>query len=440
MASTLEKMDHYTAQFAELNRQTALEWLQPLRQQAFERFQQAGFPTTRDEDWKYTSVTPIARTEFRAMQPAGVELQELAAYLFPEAASARLVFVNGVFSPHHSALTGLGGSVKGANFALANGLEPALRQHLGQYAPATQAFVALNTAFTLDGAVLQVAPGAVIKHPIQVIFVTTPGKEPAMNHPRLLVVAGRGSQATVLESHVAAGEGVYFTNAVTELVVGENALVEHVKIQQESVSAYHVATVQVFQERDSRAHLHSISLGGALVRNDINVTMAGEGCESLLNGLYQVAGEQHVDHHTLVDHAKPHCSSREYYKGVLDDRSTGVFNGTIQVRKDAQKTDAIQNNKNLLLSEDAVINTKPQLLIFADDVRCTHGATIGQLDADSIFYMRARGIGLEAARHLLIRAFANDILGRIQVESVRQRLEQTLLLRLSRGWKAEEVL
>jgi Fe-S cluster assembly protein SufD len=440
MASTEQKMEHYAEQFAELSQRRELEWLLPQRQQAFELFQQAGFPTTRDEEWRYTSVTPIARTEFRTLPPASVELKELAPYLFPEAAAARLVFVNGVFAPALSALAELSGSVKAANFATANGLDSALRQHLGRYAPGTQAFVALNTALTRDGAVLQVARGAVIEHPVQVMFVTVPGAEPAMTHPRLLVVAGRDSQATVLETHVAMGEGIYFTNAVTELVVGENARIDHVKIQQENESAYHVATIQAFQERNSRAHLHSISLGAALARNDVNVTLAGEGCETLLNGLYQVAGQQHVDHHTLVDHAKPHCSSREYYKGVLDGHATGVFNGTIQVRKDAQKTDAIQNNKNLLLSEDAVINTKPQLLIFADDVRCTHGATIGQLDADAIFYLRARGIGLEAARHLLIRAFANDILGRIPVESVRQRLEQTLLERLSRGWKAEEVL
>jgi Fe-S cluster assembly protein SufD len=244
----------------------------------------------------------------------------------------------------------------------------------------------------------------------------------------------------VIEGHYGPAGETYFTNAVTEIVVGENASVEHVKLQEESDQAFHIATVQAHQERASRFHSHSISLGAALARHDINSVMAGEGAECTLNGLYQVAGTQHVDHHTRLDHAMPHCSSREYYRGILDGQSSGVFNGAIIVRKDAQKTDAIQSNKNLLLSEEAVINTKPELQILADDVRCTHGATIGQLDPDAIFYLRARGISLESARHLLTRAFANDVIARIRFEPARERLEARLLARLSASWKPEEVL
>jgi Fe-S cluster assembly protein SufD len=253
-----------------------------------------------------------------------------------------------------------------------------------------------------------------------------------MSHPRNLILAGEASQAAIVEVYAGDAGGNYFTNAVTELLAGETAVIEHYKLQQESQEAFHVATLQVRQQRSSNFAAHSVSLGGALVRNNVNAVLDGDGAQCTLNGLYLAGGRQHVDTHTVLDHAKPHCGSREYYKGILDGRSSAVFNGGIVVRKDAQKTDAIQSNKNLLLSKDAVINTKPQLQIWADDVRCTHGATIGQLDSEALFYLRSRGIGHDEARHLLTFAFANDVLGRMKLEELRAHLERQMFARLSK--------
>jgi len=233
-------------------------------------------------------------------------------------------------------------------------------------------------------------------------------------------------------------QGPYFTNAVTEVVVGENAKVEYIKEQDESAQAFHIATLQFEQERSSTVHTHSLAFGGGLAREELITVLDGEGAESLLNGLYVINGRQHVDNHTIIDHAMPHCSSRELYKGVLDGKSTGVFNGKIIVRKDAQKTDSKQSNKNLLLAEDCVINTKPELEIFADDVKCTHGATIGQIDAESIFYLRSRGIALDDARSMLTVAFANDVIGKIKFEPLRERLEKAMLEKLEKEQKSED--
>jgi Fe-S cluster assembly protein SufD len=258
------------------------------------------------------------------------------------------------------------------------------------------------------------------------------GKEATVCHPRNLIVIGRGGQATIVENYLGVEGELYFTNAVTEIVVGENGVGEHYKVQREGGKAFHIATLQACLERNSNFSSHSISLGGALVRNEVNAVLDGEGGECTLNGLYMVGGGQHVDNHTRIDHVKAHCNSRELYKGVLDGKSRGVFSGKIYVHEGAEKTDAKQTNKNLLLSEDAVINTKPQLEIYADDVKCTHGTTIGQLDQEAIFYLRSRGIDLEAARGLLTYAFASEMIGRIKVEPVRAQLEHLLLARLQK--------
>ena len=260
----------------------------------------------------------------------------------------------------------------------------------------------------------------VLPKPVHLLFVSAGHR--TMSNPRTLVVAGSRAEAHIIESYV--GEGEYFTNAVTELALGEGAVIDHYKLQCESAAASHIATVQGFQERSSVFTSHSISLGGALVRNDINSTLNGPGCECTLNGLYIVGGEQHIDNHTALEHAMPHCASREYYRGILSGRATGVFNGKIIVRKDAQKTDAIQSNKNLLLSAEASINTKPQLEIYADDVRCTHGATVGQLDAEAMFYLRSRGISADEARRVLITAFASDVVDRVRVAPLRTEIER----------------
>jgi Fe-S cluster assembly protein SufD len=280
-----------------------------------------------------------------------------------------------------------------------------------------------------DGAFIRIAKGVVLDAPIYLTFLSMPGQDPTVAHPRNVIVAGADSQAAIIETYLGCGEQPYFTNPVTELVAGENAVIDHYKLQTESEQAFHVATLQAQLGRGTNFRSHSISLGGALVRNDVNAVLS-EGAECTLNGLYLAAGEQHIDNHTCIDHAKPHGTSHELYKGILDGRSTAVFNGKILVRKDAQKTDAKQTNKNLVLSEESVINTKPELQIHADDVRCTHGATIGQLDAEAIFYLQSRGIGRADARNLLIYAFARDIVDRIKVEPLREQLEQMLMEKL----------
>ncbi|HTV53566.1 MAG TPA: Fe-S cluster assembly protein SufD [Terriglobia bacterium] len=434
----------YFADFRAVEKESAKEisWLHSLRARAMEAFADLGVPTTRQEAWRFTNITPLTRIPFRLASPvdgaAGLE-DNLEHYSIGDAA-ARLVFVNGYFSPSLSSLSDLPEGVIATNLrqSIANRV---LEQHIGRYADdEREAFVALNTAFLRDGAFIRVAQGVGLERPIQVIYLRMEGARNTVSYPRTLVVVERGAQAQVIESHLGLAQEPYFNNAVTELVAGEDASIEHLKIQEESELAFHIANIVAHQNRASRVLSHSISLGAHLARHDIRAVLAGEGAECTLNGLYQVNGRQHVDHHTTLDHAMPHCGSREYYRGVLDGKSSAVFNGAIIVRKDAQKTDAIQSNKNLLLSEEATINTKPELQILADDVRCTHGATVGQLDPDAVFYLRARGIGLDAARHLLTRAFANDVIARIRCGPARERLEATLLGRLSVGWRPEEVL
>jgi Fe-S cluster assembly protein SufD len=382
--------------------------VQDLRRAARERFEELGFPTRKNEEWKYTSVARIARTPFEpgsglAEPPAGIDP-------LPDLACHRLVFVNGRYRKELSSPDGIE----------TGGLEAAAG-HLARYANySSHPFVALNTASLEDAAFVRIPAGKVLEKPLYLLFIAV--GERTMSNPRALILAGAGAQAHIIEAY--AGQGEYFTNAVTELALGEGAVVDHYKLQRESAGASHIATLQVHQERASVFTSHSVSLGGALVRNDINSAMAGEGCECTLNGLYLASGEQHVDNHTVLDHAKPHCASREYYRGILSGHATGVFNGKIIVRKDAQKTDAIQSNKNLLLSPDASINTKPQLEIYADDVRCTHGATVGQLDAEALFYLMSRGIGRDEARRTLTVAFASDVLDRIRLKPLRARLEQ----------------
>ena len=350
-------------------------WLQEIRAAAFARFAEAGFPTTHNEEWRFTNVAPIARTNFRnVLSPAGA---------IPEAA----------------------------------------RKYLAQVAPAEHPFVALNTAFLNGVTIHQVPAGAIVEQPIEIRYGAGGQPGPQAVHPRTLILVGADAQCRIVETY--AGEGRYFTNAVTEIVVGDRAVVDHYKVQRESLEAYHVAVLAAQLGRSTNFSTHSISLGGALVRNEVNVVLS-EGTEATINGLYIVNGTQHVDNHTSIDHAKPHGTSHELYKGILDDRSSAVFNGRIIVRKDAQKTDSKQTNKNLVLSDNAVIDTKPELQIHADDVRCTHGATIGQLDAESMFYLQSRGIGKEQARSLLTYAFAQDIIDRIQVPELREQLEKFL--------------
>lgn len=404
-------------------------WLSELRRAAASSFAQLGYPTTKLEDWKYTNVAPIAGLSFKPAEPlAELPPEALRALPLWDLEASRFVFLNGHFREDLSSAPPEGVRVINLERAISDD-DPALGQHLAKYANyRDQAFVALNTALFGDGLLVEIPKGLVVEKPLLLIFASSGDRgEAAAAHPRNLIIAGPGSQAALLECYFGVNGGVYFTNAVTEIVLGENAVFNHYKVQRESPSAFHIATTQVCQGRSSVFYSRSISWGGALTRNDLNVVLDAEGADCTLDGLYLAGGNQHVDNHTLIDHAKPHSSSRELYKGILDGSSVGVFNGKIIVRKDAQKTDAYQANKNLLLSDEAEINTKPQLEILADDVRCTHGATIGQIDQDALFYLCSRGISHEEARQLLIYAFANEVLSRIRDDSIRGRLEGVLL-------------
>jgi len=414
-------------------------WLHELRTNAIERFAQLGFPTTRLEDWKYTNVGPIATIPFQAAELRWDGVTEerlselpLAHSAFSECCS-RVVFVNGHYNPQLSSADLEQRIVVGSLASAIKQKTPLVKEHLAGLASyQQQAFVALNTAFLEDGAYIEIPKGVTTTLPIYVLFVST-ADEAIASHPRTLIVAGDNSQTSIVEDYLALGEGSYFTNAVTEITVGENSKIEHYTLQVENEKAYHVSTISANQSRASSLTTHSVSLGGALVRNDVNVALDGEGAECVLNGLYIADGSQHVDNHTVIEHVQPHCASRELYKGILDDRSSAVFNGSIIVRKDAQKTDARQSNKNLLLSEGATINSKPQLEINADDVKCAHGTSIGHLDEDSVYYLRSRGVGLAEARTVLTYGFANDVLNRMKVDEIRVRLECALLARLSGG-------
>ncbi|HEV8542340.1 MAG TPA: Fe-S cluster assembly protein SufD [Verrucomicrobiae bacterium] len=416
-------------QFELAGRGSTPSWVQALHKGGISHFAEMGFPTVQQEEWRFTNVAPIARTAWQLPDSScHITQKELASLLFP-VSGRRIVFVDGTFSKELSSkelAPGAGVRVQNIHEAVRS-TTPLVTQSLARYARYDESsFVALNTAFLHDGATIIAPPRAVEKEPIYIVYVSTGGKANAATHPRTLILAQRDSEVRVVEHFVTLGSAPGLTNFVTEIVLEESASVEHCKIQDENLSTYHVGTIQVHQARGSRLLSHSISLGGVLTRNNINCILDGERIESTLNGLYVGRDSQLVDHHTAIFHNKPNCNSHEYYHGILDDRSHGVFNGKIFVRPEAQKTDAKQTNRNLLLSDDASVDTKPQLEIFADDVKCTHGATIGQLDPESIFYLRARGIGLDTARKMLLHAFASEIVNRISIESLRDRLDARL--------------
>ncbi len=387
-----------------------------LRQVASDRFDALGFPTTRNEEWKYTNLAPFLKT--LDAEPGPLAPEELAAAPFADLGCPRLVFVNGRYAP---LLSTPSAGVKAGS--LREALQAGRAGEVGRYADFSQnAMAALNTARFEDGAFVEIGNGCVLAAPIHLLFVSTGGAA----YPRNLIVAGRDSQAAVIETYLGLGDRPGFTSAVTELVAGDGAVADHYKLQAESRSALHWGLLRVQQGATSTVTSHNIALGAGLARNEIAAVLEGEGAHCALNGLYLANGHQHVDNYTTLDHAREHTTSHELYKGILDGAAHGVFHGRILVRPAAQKTDAIQRNKNLLLSRDALINTKPQLEIYADDVRCTHGATVGQVDQDAIFYLRSRGIPLAEARSLLTYAFASDILEKIRVESLRSRLSGAL--------------
>lgn len=411
------------------------QWLTPIRKAGIASFAAAGLPTTDHEDWRFTNIAPIAKLPLHLADEVaanGAESKAVAESVFADLSGPRLVFVNGFFCAKLSSVKPLAGGVRVESLSTALATDAALiEKHLGQHAQAAgNAFAALNQAAFTDGAFIFVPQGVTVAEPVQLIFISSAAKNGAAILPRNLIIAETRSQVTVVESYLSTVDRAYLTNAVTEIVAAADAFVEHVKVQDEARGAYHIATIAGEFGRTSNVSVHSFALGAKLSRNNIRTKLAGEGLECVLNGLYLTRDEQLADHHMIVEHAQPHCASHEYFNGILDDQSKGVFHGRILVREIAQKTDAKQTNKNLLLSDDATANTKPQLEIYADDVKCTHGATIGQLNDQSIFYLRSRGIDTERAKRMLIHAFAGEIIERIQCEPAREVIDKLVWDRL----------
>ena len=430
---TQSAVERYLADFATFEREhPAPDWLQTTRRAAIEAFERLGFPTVRNEEWKYTDPTPaanLAATPIFRAETNGAAPQ-IPALPFADLPGHRLVFVDGHFAPQHSHIGELPQGVEITTLAQAIATDSeVLPEYFGRTVDAqNEAFTALNTAFAQDGAFIRIASNITFDEPVHLVFLTS---EATVSHPRNLVLMGANAGLKLVETFCASSTNVYLTNAVTEIVTGANAQLEHVKVQLESERAFHIGTTQLVAGRDVNTKSYCLNFGGRIVRNNSGALMADSGAEVTLNGLVVARDEQHIDNHTVMDHAQPHCQSHELYAHVLDDKSNGVFNGKIFVRLDAQKTDAKQSNRSLLLSNDAQINAKPQLEIFADDVKCTHGATIGQLDESALFYLRARGIPERAARAILIRAFAAGVLEGISMESVRDGIESEISKRLS---------
>ena len=428
MTQTLTEYDRYAEQYAGIA-DTGPVWLRDLRKKGFDNFARLGFPTARrgNEAWKYTNVAPVARSEFSvpalAETPAGDTLR--GALPWSEDWNT-LVFVNGRFSNELSDVHDAE-NVKICNLSgLAESDDAAVHRHLGALASVEDdGFSALNTAFLGDGAVVNVRDGATLERPIHLAFVSTE-EDNFVAHPRVLVLVGTESDATVIESYVGLGDNPYFANAVAEIVVGEGARLEHYRVMDESGSSYHVGVARIHQKDGSAFSSRAFYKGVSLGRHDLYVHI-GEGCETDLSGLYITSGSQHMDNFINIDHASPHSTSRLYYKGILSGRSRAVFGGTVFVREGADKTDALQSDKNLLLSSDAEVDSKPALFIWADDVKCGHGATAGNVDEATVFYMRSRGVDLETASRLLIFGFASEVIDSVELSELHEYLERSFL-------------
>jgi Fe-S cluster assembly protein SufD len=411
------------------------EWLEPVRRAAAARFTALGFPTPRDEEWRFTPVAPIAQRTWRAAngESADVDAERLTPFIFGHPEWSTLVFVDGAYSEALSRVSALPTGLRVGSLANAlRGNGELLPAHLTRHAPVEASpFTAVNTAAFRDGGLLYVPAGLDLERPVHFVYVTTGAAEGTAIHPRNLIVLDRGARASVIESYVTlAPDAVYWTNPVSEVSAAEGSWLEHTRIQRESERSYHVGLTQVNQRRDSHYRSFSLAMGGALARHNLHVRLNDENIETLMYGLYITRGEQVVDNHTAIYHDQPNCRSWEVYKGVLDGRSRAVFNGKVFVQPEAQKTDAKQTNRNLLLSDGAKVDTKPQLEIFADDVKCTHGATVGRLDDVALFYTRSRGVPHAAAERLLTYAFAAEVIEEVALEPVREELDRLVLERL----------
>lgn len=405
---------------------TQPDWLRALRDQALERVGALTLPSTHDEAWRFTPLAAFARQSFHPLRtPTHLQLEDIKPLCIAEA-TTRLVFVDGVHAPQLSSVSSEAGLAVGTLASMLATQASSIEGHLGQHAASTEAlFASLNTAFLQDAAVLVVPRDTALAAPVHLLFISTQSE--VASHPRLLLVAGAGSKVTVIEDYVALHEGTYFTNAVAEAVVGANARLDHVRLQRESKQSFHMASCAVSLGAGSHYHSASIALGGQTSRLDLKVTQTAEGSECVLDGLALINGEQLADTHSFIDHAKPHGTSRQLHKCIVGGTAHAVFNGQVMVRPGAQQTDSAQSSRNLLLSSKAHVDTQPQLEIFADDVKCTHGATVGQLDSDEVFYLQSRGLSERVARNLLTYAFGAEVINRIPVASLRQQLEQTVL-------------
>jgi Fe-S cluster assembly protein SufD len=439
LPSYLQAFDHSQKQAPAHNQEA---WLRGVREDAFTRFCQLGFPTVHEEDWRFTNVAPIAQSTFQlpGREFNGVTDHDVAPYRLAGLA-AQLVFVNGRYAPGLSRLPLGHKGLKVASLAEAILKErEKVEPHFARYADYRQeAFTALNTAFFEDGAFVFIPRGMVLQEPIYLLYLNVSSETPLMAHPRNLIVAEEDSQATILEDYVSLRPGVSFSSVVTEMIAGEHTVLHHYRIEREDTQVFHVSTLRIQQGRSASVSSHSVLLGGALVRNNVHPVLTGEGSECLINGLFIGNGRQHMDNYMKVEHASARCDSRQFYNGILDGKSRGVFHGRIIVRKEAQKTDAKQTNRNLLLSDEAQMDTKPQLEIHADDVKCTHGATIGQIDEEAFFYLRSRGLGKALAQGLLLFAFASECLERMKPGSIRSYLERIITQALPQAMHPEAV-
>lgn len=439
VAEATKEKSTYAEAFAEFSENLSsneASWAQRLRENAMERFEQLGFPTIEEEDWKYTNLAPIAKTEFEPVlgtQTVVLDKSALASFAYAEAEGGRLVFVNGIYSRELSSLEALPAGVVAQNLkdALSGEKAEVVRERLARYADYnSNGLTALNTAFISEGAFLLIPKGVRAQAPIHLLFIASTQSSPMVSFPRVLVVAETGSEATVIESYASAQDSRYWTNAVAEIVLEDGARLEHYKVQRESLQAFHTATTQVELNANSNFNTTTITLGARLSRHNVNVLMKARGAECHVDGLYLVGAQQHADTHSLIDHAEAHCTSRQLYKGILDGNGRAVFNGKVFVHSGAFQTDAQQTNRNLLLSNEARVDTKPQLEIFADDVKCAHGATVGQLEEEELFYLISRGLKPELAQNLLTYGFAEEVINKIAVQSIKAQLDEAVLNRL----------
>ncbi len=436
MTSTV-KETNYSAAFREVLAREQNDWLKNLRENAFKVFTGKGFPTLRDEEWKYTNLAELVREEFKTSESREVDAEKIGELFSKTEEKNRVVFVNGIFNAELTNLSALPENAQVLSLNKAMGDEKfgaIVKGNLGKFVGAeTNGFTALNTAFLNEGVFIFVPKNSKIETPIHLAFIAD-GE--TASFPRVLLVAERGSEATLIESYLRRGETKYFTDSVVEIVLEDDAKLKHLRVQRESHAAFHVGTTAVSLNRASFYDSTNITLGAKLSRHDINVKFNAEGAECFVDGLYLVSEAQHTDTHSVIDHRVPNCVSHQNYKGIVDEKARAVFNGKVFVRENASGTNAVQSNKNLLLSNDARVDTKPQLEIFNDDVKCAHGATVGQLDEEELFYLLSRGLNESLARNLLTYGFAEEIINKIEIESIKKQLDEAVLNRLHANLEA----